>query len=93
MNVLPYCPSVTYLKCAETYTVLNVATHMPKATSREQICGVGFKGCLQVNFWLKFLLGDNRMMTLLSKMLVVNHRTVCWFGKENPASLSAGSLK
>lgn len=27
INVLPHCPSVTYLKCAETYTVLNVATH------------------------------------------------------------------
>lgn len=27
INVLPCCPSVTYLKCAETYTVLNVATH------------------------------------------------------------------
>lgn len=28
INVLPGCPSVTYLKCAETYTVLNVATHV-----------------------------------------------------------------
>lgn len=68
INVLPYCPSVTYLKCAETYTVLNVATHMPKATGRKKLWGVGFKGCLQVNFWLKFLLGDNKMMTLLPKM-------------------------
>ena len=67
INVLPDCPSVTYLKCAEIYTVLNVATHKQNATSK-MLCGAGFKGCLQVNFWLKFLLGDNKMMTLLPKM-------------------------
>lgn len=35
INVLPCCPSVTYLKCAETYTVLNVATHTPNATNKK----------------------------------------------------------
>lgn len=30
--------------------------------------GIGFKGCLQLNFWLKVLLGDNKTMTPLRKM-------------------------
>lgn len=41
--------------------------HTSNATSKK-LWGVGFKGCLQVNFWLKFLLGDNKMMTLLPEM-------------------------
>lgn len=35
INVLPDWPSVTYLKCVETYTVLNVATHMLYSTSKK----------------------------------------------------------
>lgn len=94
INVLPYCPSVTYLKCAETYTVLNVATHTGQMLpAKKNLCCAGFKGCLQVNFWLKFLLGDNKMMTLLPKMWVVNRCTVCWFEEENPAWNSVGSSK
>ncbi len=36
--------------------------------AKKKLCGVGFKGCLQVHFWLKFVLGDNKMMTVVPKM-------------------------
>lgn len=42
--------------------------HTCQMLPAKKLCGVGFKGCIQVNFWLKFLLGDNKMMTLLTKM-------------------------
>lgn len=53
INVLPERPSVTYLKCAETYTTPHTCKMLPPNKI--------------LNFWLKFLLGDNKMMTLLPK--------------------------
>lgn len=54
INVLPCCPSVTYLKCAETYTALNVATHMSNATSKKKSYVV-----LDLRVAFKLIFGSN----------------------------------
>lgn len=64
INVLPICD--LFKVCWNIYCA-KCCQICQRPPVKKRPCRVGFEVCLEVNFWRKFVLGDNKMMTLLPK--------------------------